>query len=256
MKKMRVGLVYLNDYYFSLKLLQEMEKQLGERLVFVGEVTHLRTGRQSFDKKLREIATLLLLYGWMGIFRSLWNRLFYHRKKQNCRYTFLKTSSPSLPTFIQALKDAQLDVIIHQSPHKLNKEFLSIPSLGVWNRHCGAVPQFRGQYTPFWAWFLGKKTIGLSILKVEEGYDDGGILAMKEEDITAFRTVSQVLDRAMERSNQLLAETILSQEKENISKRSQGSDGACYFSIPSWKDLGKALQYLWGQDRYKEQRNA
>lgn len=73
----------------------------------------------------------------------------------------------------------EIDVIINQSQNILKDEILSIPRIGVINRHNSLLPKNRGRLTPFWVLYKGKKETGISIHFVTKQLDAGDITVQK-----------------------------------------------------------------------------
>ena len=239
---LRVGVVCINDGYYSVQLLEQLLKHCGNRIVFIAEIKTSGIEKKNFDVRIRELLVIALLYGFSGISAVLKSQLSGMRcfRELASSREYVKANSPTDKEFILALKKADLDVIIHQTPHRLPKNFLSIPKLGVWNRHCAQVPQYCGMYTPFWAWYTKEKTAGVSILEVGVGYDDGAILSAKKVDILGLRFPCEILRLLMKESTQLLVDTILAQERLGIEKKQQQGERR-YFSVPGWNVLLKAI---------------
>lgn len=73
---------------------------------------------------------------------------------------------------------------------------LSIPTHGVWNMHPGYLPKYRGAISYFWVVKNNEKKAGVTIHKMDEGIDTGGILERKEFRIPENATQQQVLVEA------------------------------------------------------------
>lgn len=81
--------------------------------------------------------------------------------------------------FLAFLKRLNPDLIINQSQAILKTELLSIPKMGVINRHNALLPRNRGRMTPFWVLYKGENETGVSIHFVTEKLDDGPIIVQK-----------------------------------------------------------------------------
>lgn len=69
-----------------------------------------------------------------------------------------------------------VDLIINQNQNILKKELLSIPKIGVINRHNALLPKNMGRLTPFWVLYKGEKVSGVSIHFVTEELNAGDII--------------------------------------------------------------------------------
>lgn len=239
---LRIGILTVNDGYFVPKMILTLRKRCGERIVFVGEISEQALRKKSLSYRIRELITLMLLYGWRGSITVLKKMVQKRTLKDylGSKTRHLQAKAPNARVVLDAIRGENVDVLINQTPHKLGRELLSLPKMGVWNRHCGRVPTYRGMYTPFWAWLYGESTMGITILEAKEDYDTGRILSEGAIDIRHMRTPGKVLKLAMSSSDELLAEAILQWEKGAIHPHPQVGNTR-YFSVPSWTDLLAAL---------------
>ncbi len=89
-------------------------------------------------------------------------------------------NTPNNIKFLEILRELHPDIIINQSQNILKRELLSIPSIGVLNRHNALLPKNRGRLTPFWVLFKGETETGVSIHFVTEGIDAGDIIVQEK----------------------------------------------------------------------------
>lgn len=92
--------------------------------------------------------------------------------------------TPNNKQFLDELRQLDIDVIINQSQNILKSELLSIPKIGVINRHNALLPKNRGRLTPFWVLYKGEKETGVSIHFVTEELDAGDIIVQERYSIT------------------------------------------------------------------------
>ncbi len=78
--------------------------------------------------------------------------------------------------FVEEFKKLDVDLIINQNQNILKKELLSIPKIGVINRHNALLPKNMGRLTPFWVLYKGEKVSGVSIHFVTEELNAGDII--------------------------------------------------------------------------------
>lgn len=118
----------------------------------------------------------------------------------------------------------------------IKKEILAIPSVGVFNLHPGKIPEYKGNFPTFWALLKGENSIGVTLHRVDEGLDTGGIVAEKILKITKKTTLLQAIEKSAH-ALAVLSKKIIQriQKKKNISeiKRTGGNT----FSFPKSEHL-------------------
>ena len=78
----------------------------------------------------------------------------------------------------------------------IEKDILGIAPHGVWNMHPGYLPKYRGALSYFWVIKNNESKAGVTIHKMDEGIDTGGILERKAFRIEKNSTQQQVLVEA------------------------------------------------------------
>ncbi len=109
-----------------------------------------------------------------------------------------KIKTPNSKSFCQQLIDLGPDIIINQSQSILKKELLSIPKIGVLNRHNALLPLNRGRLTPFWVLYKGEPETGVSIHFVEEGLDSGDIIVQEKYKVSKHDNFNSIVKRNYE----------------------------------------------------------
>jgi len=98
------------------------------------------------------------------------------------------------PEAAEFVKKHQPDIIISAYFSQIiEKEVLDLPPQGVWNIHPGYLPKYRGALSYFWVLRNNEKKAGVTIHRMDEGIDTGGILARREFRIQEGSTQQQVL---------------------------------------------------------------
>lgn len=120
--------------------------------------------------------------------------------------------------------------------HILPHDILKIPKYGFWNLHAGSVPKYRGGSPLNWQLINGEDQIGLSILKMTPGIDDGHVLSSAKFKISQIDTI---LDLHM-KANQLFP-LMLMPLLSNITKsirdaKAQSRNGAKYWHQRNERD--------------------
>ncbi|MCX6166143.1 MAG: hypothetical protein NTU73_14990 [Ignavibacteriae bacterium] len=172
---MRIFIVTMDDPVYTIPFFKEIIDQRYKDIAGVAVATGDRLKLFKKRSKFKYIISLLLI---MGVFNFIKNstktiyfkiRIFlsksfkfiespsiltYAQKKGLKTYNI---SSPNNIEFLDELKKIKPDVIINQSQHILKKDFLSVPAIGVVNRHNALLPKNRGRLTPFWVLFNNEK---------------------------------------------------------------------------------------------------
>ena len=101
------------------------------------------------------------------------------------------------PEAAEFIRKHNPDIIISAFFSQLiEKEVLHLPKHGVWNIHPGYLPKYRGALSYFWVLKNNEKKAGVTIHKMDEGIDTGGILERKEFRIPEKATQQQLLVEA------------------------------------------------------------
>jgi len=105
-----------------------------------------------------------------------------------------KKLSESLDPFIREL-DA-VAALVATFPYRIPANTLTIPEHGFWNIHHAPLPQFRGRETTFWQLATRQKKGGLTLHKMDAGFDTGPILYQADTQIVSGDTYGTHLNRA------------------------------------------------------------
>lgn len=176
---------------FIKGIINERKKDIcGLALVTKGD----RLSVQKKQSKFEYLIALIIILGPILYFENIFKVLSYRlRSKLSKIIPFISSpsilysaeknniptyvvSNPNEKEFLNTLKDIQPDVIINQSQSILKKDLLSIPRIGIINRHNALLPKNRGRLTPFWVKFKKEKQTGVSIHFVNEKIDEGDII--------------------------------------------------------------------------------
>lgn len=120
---------------------------------------------------------LLGVYGALTIFRNLLT-IKTTSLSGICRKVatpYHAAASPNTADTIEALKRANVDVIIAMTSHILKGEILDLAPLGIVNKHAALLPDNKGVYPYFWA-YLDSAPQGVSFHLMDKGIDTGPVL--------------------------------------------------------------------------------
>ena len=86
----------------------------------------------------------------------------------------------------------------------VNKEFLSIPSIGTYNVHLGKLPEYKGGLSSFWVLRYGDSIAGATLHEVNEKIDEGNII----EEIR-FKHNCKSMKELMDQTTNIASEMIV-----------------------------------------------
>ncbi len=198
---MRIYIITMDDPIQTYRFIKEIIDVKKDEIVGLAVPKGNRLTLSKGKSKVSYIFSLLLIMGpWNFLISSIKTMLFKIKlklhsigigkspsisayatsKKIPTRYI----TTPNSKKFREYLETLDLDIIINQSQNIIKKELLSIPKIGVLNRHNALLPKNRGRLTPFWVIFNGDKETGVSIHFVEEGIDSGDIVVQKRYTVS------------------------------------------------------------------------
>jgi methionyl-tRNA formyltransferase len=149
-------------------------------------------------------------------------------------------TTPNSKKFRTFLETLDLDVIINQSQNIIKKELLSIPNIGVLNRHNALLPKNRGRLTPFWVSFKEEKETGVSIHFVEEGIDSGDIVIQKKYKVEKNDNFNTIVRKNYKIASKAMIEAIDILSNNNYKLIINDDKKATYNSTPT---LREAIEY-------------
>mmetsp|Transcript_977 Transcript_977/g.1403 ORF Transcript_977/g.1403 Transcript_977/m.1403 type:complete len:284 (+) Transcript_977:253-1104(+) len=94
-------------------------------------------------------------------------------QKENIKYSTVKNHNDE--ECIQALKDADIDLVVLGDCRILKDNLLSVPRKGVINTHPGYLPEVRGNHCSLYA-IIHDLPLGCSVHFVNQGVDTGDII--------------------------------------------------------------------------------
>lgn len=157
------------------------------------------------------------------------------------------------PSFLQAFTASPLDVAIVADYAKLiPKAALEHPKHGCLNLHPSLLPKYRGASPGEFAILAGEPTTGMTIIRMDEEFDHGPIVAQFEEPIRDSDTSETLYRRLFTAGAEVLTTILPAWIAGRITLREQGHSQAT--SAPRlsrddgfvpWKFIERAMQ---GQD--------
>jgi methionyl-tRNA formyltransferase len=107
-------------------------------------------------------------------------------------------------------------------------EILELPAHGCLNVHASILPQHRGAAPIQWALLNGDRETGVTIMKMDEGLDTGGMIAMARTPIGALDNAQTLHDRLAQMGADLLRKTLPGYVAGDLTPKPQLEKDASY----------------------------
>jgi methionyl-tRNA formyltransferase len=107
------------------------------------------------------------------------------------------------------IKKFDLDLILVLGwYYMLPKSTRELSKLGAWGLHASLLPNYAGGAPLVWAMIKGEKKTGVTLLRLEDGIDDGDIISQKTFLIKESDTIKEVYEKATAASMKILLEAL------------------------------------------------
>lgn len=113
--------------------------------------------------------------------------------------------SPETIDYIRSLKP---DLIISSFAQIIRPSILSIPTIGILNKHSGVLPKYRGIYPVFWAMLNGESEIGVTVHFMAQKVDAGPIVCQESIRVLPQDTFYTLFERAQNISAGLMLRAV------------------------------------------------
>lgn len=139
---------------------------------------------------------------------------------------------------------------------KLGPAVLAAPRLGCVNIHASLLPRYRGAAPYQWAVINGDRTTGVTVFQINEKWDAGAILGVRETEISETETGDDLHDRLAIVGAELILEVLddlaLGRARAQVQDASQAtrapklkkSDGVVDWSQPA-RNVSRRINGLW-----------
>lgn len=107
------------------------------------------------------------------------------------------------------IKELNLDLILVLGwYYMVPKSTRELTKYGAWGIHASLLPKYAGGAPLNWAIINGEKETGVTLFRMDDGVDDGDIIAQKSFSIMYEDTIKEVYDKATISSKQILEEVL------------------------------------------------
>lgn len=112
------------------------------------------------------------------------------------------------------VKELNLDLILVLGwYYMIPRSTRELTRYGAWGIHASVLPKYAGGAPLNWAIINGEKETGVTLFRMEDGVDDGDIIAQKLFSIEYEDTIKEVYDKATIASKEILSDIFIDIEK-------------------------------------------
>lgn len=165
-----------------------------------------------------------IMFGFLGAIKLMWKyfqkiivvfigRLFNRPVsiRQIARHFNIPlhvTNDIHSPETIDCIRELKPDLIISSFAQIIKPSILSIPTIGILNKHSGFLPRYRGIYPVFWAMVNGESEIGVTVHFMAKKVDAGPIVCEESIPILPEDTFYTLFERAQNISAPLMLRAV------------------------------------------------
>lgn len=139
--------------------------------------------------------------------------------------------------FIEKLKQFSPDVIINQTELLLKEEIISLPTIGIINRHASLLPHFRGRLGSWWSHAAEPPEYGVTIHFVDKGIDSGPIITQKKYLLDPRASYCKVLDSLFKDAPGLMLEALNKIQETDFIPTVNTYQGTKTYLFPSLREV-------------------
>lgn len=112
------------------------------------------------------------------------------------------------PEFLKRLSELKIDALVVVAFRILPREMFSLPKWGALNVHPSLLPKGRGPAPIQWTLLRGETETGVTIIRLTEEIDGGGMLAQEETKVGPHENFGALHDRLSEMGAQMLVKVL------------------------------------------------
>ncbi|MEI1377273.1 methionyl-tRNA formyltransferase [Nostoc sp. UHCC 0926] len=120
----------------------------------------------------------------------------------------------------------------------LSSKILNIPKLGCINVHGSILPKYRGAAPIQWCLYNGERETGITTMLMDVGMDTGAMLQIATTPIGLLDNAQDLAERLAGIGGDLLVETLLKLERQEIQPIAQDNLAATYAPLIQKQDYG------------------
>jgi folate-dependent phosphoribosylglycinamide formyltransferase PurN len=253
---MRIAIIGQEEPLFFGPFFREIIEQKPSEMVCVVIVGKRGIGShpKTFLEKLKNIYSLWLLFEPFPFLKNFilkWIRTIFstqgniQRLAKKKQIPILFTNDINSEDFHSQLKIHAPDVIINQSELIIQEKLLSIPKIGIINRHASLLPRFRGRVGSFWGHADKHPEYGVTIHFVDQKIDSGPIIVQQQYNLDPTLSYPEILRTLFKLSVPLILKALQKLEDPNFTPLPNYFDGTPIYGFPTLmqiKDYRKRLK--------------
>jgi len=252
---MRILIITMDDPVQTNSFIKKIIENKHNDIIGIAITKKDRLSIKKGNSKVKYILSLLLIMGLSQFIKNSFIILSYKFKKKinHLLPTFVKDPSlkdvakkynirtweiqtPNNKNFLEEISTLEIDIIINQSQNILKKDLLSIPKIGIINRHNALLPKNRGRLTPFWVLYNDEKETGVSIHFVTEELDAGDIIVQKKINIDKNDNFNSLVKKNYELAPIAMLEAIDKLEEGFKNFIPNSKEKATYNTTPTFRE--------------------
>lgn len=136
--------------------------------------------------------------------REMLNKDFYLPLEKLCAKNKIKLIESDSPSELKGeIKNYELGICVGYMKI-LRKDFFEIPKHGIFNLHCGKLPEYRGRAPISRTIMKGDSDLIITLHKIDEGVDSGDIAIEEKIKITNSDDVNTLYNKFSENSHKVI----------------------------------------------------
>lgn len=135
--------------------------------------------------------------------------LKYVAKKHKINIYEVESTSKKITNYYEVIKKIGPDVILVLGWYYMVPKIIrDLAKYGTWGIHASLLPKYAGGAPLVWAIINGERETGVTLFKLDDGVDDGDIIAQKSFSIEFKDTIKEVYQKAIKASKEILIEAL------------------------------------------------
>ncbi len=261
---MKICIIAQEEYlYFSPFLRKVIEKRNNDiKLIITIGNRGAGNHAKSIKQKLIQVYLLWLIMEPFGFLKSIFITIWYNIirisgltgakfDKRSIEGAAKKYNIPIIVTkdihslgIIKKINICSPDIIINQSEHIIKEQILTIPKIGIINRHGSLLPNFRGRLASFWTHAKCAPEYGITIHFIDDGIDSGPIILQKRYFFDPCLSYTKILDIIFKESVTLMLKALKMLSKTGFIPQINKYKGTKIYPFPKLADAREYRKQL------------
>jgi methionyl-tRNA formyltransferase len=252
---MRIAIIGQEEPLFFGPFFREIIEKKSSEIVCVVIVGKRGIGShpKTFLEKLKNLYSLWLLFEplhfvklfILKLIRTIFSTKSIQSLARKKQIPVLFTDDINSDEFHFQLKRFNPDVLINQSELIIRDKLLSVPKIGIINRHASLLPRFRGRVGSFWAHASKRPEYGVTIHFVDQKIDSGPIIVQEQYNLDSTLSYPEILQTLFKLSVPLTLTALQKLQDPKFSPLPNNFQKALVYGFPTLrqvKDYRKELK--------------